>query len=191
MTARGHSPSSAPPRGGAAGRARVSRDELLADPHSGAKPLAGSPGGAKAPLKPRRRPAAAPVTPVYVLPASAAPAAAPAAVPAVAAPPAPSPAPAAPAAAPAPVPADDSTGPAASRGGGRRLSNEGSGALLAFLLYPLLVNGLRGGPAQAKGWLAAKFVNAPYGGPAPARKKQQKPNPQPKPGGGHPGVSPN
>jgi len=36
--------------------------------------------------------------------------------------------------------------------------------MLALFLYPLLVNGLQGGPAQAWGWVKAKWINQPYGG---------------------------
>ncbi len=49
----------------------------------------------------------------------------------------------------------------------RTAGQEGAGAVLALFLYPLLINGLRGGPERARGWLAAKFLNRPYAaGPA-------------------------
>lgn len=39
-----------------------------------------------------------------------------------------------------------------------------SGFVLGVLLWALAVNFLRGGPAQAKGWLRAKFINEPMQG---------------------------
>jgi hypothetical protein len=59
----------------------------------------------------------------------------------------------------------------------RTAGQEGAGAVLALFLYPLLINGLRGGPARARGWLAAKFVNRPYGG-GPGAGKGGKPVPR-------------
>jgi len=47
----------------------------------------------------------------------------------------------------------------------RTVGQEGAGALLALFLYPLFVATLTGGPAKARGWLAAKFTNQPYSGP--------------------------
>lgn len=35
--------------------------------------------------------------------------------------------------------------------------------MLALFAYPLLVNLLKGGPAQMWGWVAAKWANKPYG----------------------------
>lgn len=42
-----------------------------------------------------------------------------------------------------------------------------AGLLLGFVLWAAGLNLLRGGPAQLRGWLAAKFVNRPY---QPAKK---------------------
>ena len=36
--------------------------------------------------------------------------------------------------------------------------------ILGILIWALVVNFLRGGTPQAKGWLAAKFFNQPYTG---------------------------
>lgn len=74
----------------------------------------------------------------------------------------------------------------------RSAGAEGAGAILALFAYPLLVNALRGGPAQAKGWLAAKFINQPYGAAAAGSGKRTRtrtpapqrpgPGPAPRPG---------
>jgi hypothetical protein len=68
---------------------------------------------------------------------------------------------------------------------------DGAGAVLALFAYPLLINALKGGPAQAKGWVAAKFINQPYGGPGPGgpgsktittrNPPPQRPGPGPRP----------
>lgn len=50
-------------------------------------------------------------------------------------------------------------------------TTEGSGAFLALFIYPLALNFLRGGQAQAWGWVKAKWLNQPYGAAAPAPKQ--------------------
>ncbi len=40
--------------------------------------------------------------------------------------------------------------------------NDGAGFLLGLIVYALALNYLQGGAAQARGWIAAKFVNRPY-----------------------------
>lgn len=159
---------------------RPTRGQLLDDPRSGARPLAGSPGRgedrggqgepgnrarnarvrAAARARNRRQRQAGNVTGQPA--AGPAPARAPAPL---SAPQKPAAAPAQPtAAAPAAQPPQDRQSALAARFRGRGVAGEGAGAVLALFAYPLLVNGLRGGPAQAKGWLAAKFINQPYGG---------------------------
>jgi hypothetical protein len=32
-----------------------------------------------------------------------------------------------------------------------------------MIVYALVLNYLRGGPARVKGWISAKFINKPYG----------------------------
>lgn len=46
-----------------------------------------------------------------------------------------------------------------------------AGLLLGFVLWAAALNLLRGGPAQLRGWLAAKFLNKVYKAPAPAKAK--------------------
>jgi hypothetical protein len=58
------------------------------------------------------------------------------------------------------------------RPGGGDLVNDGAGFLLGLIVYALVINYLRGGTAQARGWIAAKFINKPRAakratGPAP------------------------
>lgn len=43
------------------------------------------------------------------------------------------------------------------------VSGNPSGAFLALFAWPLTFNLLRGGPRQMWGWVAAKFINQPYG----------------------------
>lgn len=63
----------------------------------------------------------------------------------------------------------DTGNEAPSSGGGRASwGTEGSGAFLAFFIYPLVLNFLRGGQGRAWGWVKAKWVNEPYGAAAPA-----------------------
>lgn len=52
-------------------------------------------------------------------------------------------------------------------GGAPQVVNEGAGFLLGLIGYALLINFLRGGRAQARGWIAAKFLNRPYGAAQP------------------------
>jgi hypothetical protein len=55
-------------------------------------------------------------------------------------------------------------------GAGRRVAglrgpdwvNQGAGFVLGMLVYALALNYVQGGPDQARGWLAAKFLNKPY-----------------------------
>ncbi len=50
-------------------------------------------------------------------------------------------------------------------GGGAVVSRAGgdvAGFLLSLIGYALVLNYLEGGPAQVRGWLAAKFLNQPY-----------------------------
>lgn len=89
--------------------------------------------------------------------------------------PAPS-APAAPASSPGPGAARPAA-PATSRAS--TATREGSGALLVLFAYPLAFNLLRHGPAGAKAWLAAKFINSP----SPAFEQGMVRNQQPPPGG--------
>lgn len=42
----------------------------------------------------------------------------------------------------------------------------GAGFLLGLIAWAIVINLLRGGPAQAKGWILAKLINKPYGGKA-------------------------
>lgn len=46
--------------------------------------------------------------------------------------------------------------------GGRFGTEDGAGLLLGVFAWALILNFVRGGPAQARGWLAAKFLNKPY-----------------------------
>lgn len=62
---------------------------------------------------------------------------------------------------PASVPDDSGRG-----GGGGGIGEQASGALLALFLWPLLLNLVRGGPAQMWGWVKAKWINQPYGAPS-------------------------
>ncbi len=48
----------------------------------------------------------------------------------------------------------------------RTVSAEGAGGLLALFAYPIGLNLIRGGPAQAWGWVRAKWFNEPYAPPA-------------------------
>lgn len=50
----------------------------------------------------------------------------------------------------------------------RSFATDGAGAFLALLVYPFVVNYLRGGMPRAVGWIKAKWLNKPYGGAAPA-----------------------
>lgn len=45
----------------------------------------------------------------------------------------------------------------------RSLVADGSTAVLLLLGWAVLLNYLQGGPGQVRGWLAAKFLNRPYG----------------------------
>ena len=56
--------------------------------------------------------------------------------------------------------------PARSSSGGA--AQEGAGFLLGLFAYALLLNYLRGGVPQVKGWLGAKFLNKPYRGASQA-----------------------
>lgn len=40
--------------------------------------------------------------------------------------------------------------------------SDGAGLLLGMVAYALLINYLKGGAPQVRGWLAAKFINKPY-----------------------------
>jgi hypothetical protein len=76
----------------------------------------------------------------------------------------------APAAAAAPAPAAAAP-PAPPPGRTVDFTTQGSGAFLALFIYPLALNFLRGGQAQAWGWVKAKWINQPYGAAAPAPKQ--------------------
>lgn len=43
------------------------------------------------------------------------------------------------------------------------IPSDGGGLILGLILYALGYNFLAGGAPQARGWLAAKFLNRPYG----------------------------
>lgn len=47
--------------------------------------------------------------------------------------------------------------------------SDGAGFVLGLLVYALVLNFLQGGAPQARGWLAAKFINKPYQQPAKGR----------------------
>ncbi len=148
----------------------ATRDELVNQPRSGVRegaarggpvtppPPASSPAGqaAKASASRRRRaggPGRPPPPPASASPARKPPGTPPRAGPA---------SPARPAAAPG-------AGPRGKAPRASTASAEGAGGLLALFAYPVLMNLLRGGPAQARGWFAAKFFNEPYNPPGPAR----------------------
>lgn len=44
--------------------------------------------------------------------------------------------------------------------------NDGAGMILGLILYALALNYLQGGAPQARGWIAAKFINKAYEAPA-------------------------
>jgi hypothetical protein len=77
---------------------------------------------------------------------------------------APDAAPSEPAAGPPPRPAP--ARPRARGGGAPQIVNDGAGFVLGLVGYGLFINFLRGGRAQARGWVAAKFLNRPYTPPA-------------------------
>lgn len=54
------------------------------------------------------------------------------------------------------------TAGAVARPGGPGWVNDSAGWVLGLLVYALALNYLRGGAPQAKGWIAAKFLNRPY-----------------------------
>lgn len=66
---------------------------------------------------------------------------------------------------------------------------EGAGAFLALFAYPLLANLLQGGPAQMWGWVRAKWVNQPWGGPSAPGPAPSAGTPA-QPGSAGPGVRP-
>jgi hypothetical protein len=45
---------------------------------------------------------------------------------------------------------------------GPGLVNDGAGFVLGLILYALVLNYVQGGPSQARGWIAAKFLNRPF-----------------------------
>jgi hypothetical protein len=89
---------------------------------------------------------------------------------------APAQAPAAAAEPAAPAAASSSTsGGLAARYAGRPKGADGAGAILALFAYPILVAALKNGPAAAKGWIAAKFINQPYQPAGPGSRKGKTP----------------
>lgn len=58
----------------------------------------------------------------------------------------------------------------------------GAGFLLGVVMWAVALNWLRGGPAQARGWIMAKLVNKPYDG-AGLNSHTVKPAKPSKPGG--------
>lgn len=152
----------------------ASRDELLDDPRSGARPLGGGARQSRPPrdqgtrddlARARKRPANSTAQPRAAAPARR-----------------PRPAPAArkpretaPATRPLPAVVDEdqdqapAAEPPAAPARTVNFGNEGSGAFLALFIYPLVINFLRGGQAQAWGWVKAKWINQPYGAAAPAK----------------------
>ncbi len=52
-----------------------------------------------------------------------------------------------------------------------------AGTALGFVAFALFRAILNGGPAEAKGWLAAKFINEPYTGGVPVPTAPAKPHP--------------
>ena len=157
----------------------ASRGELLADPRSGAKPLGGGARQGRPPrdqatrddlARARKRPANTSAQPrAKAAPASRAPARRPRPT-----------SPVGKDAPTAPLPVTGSQDedleetPVPDTGNQGRTVNfgaEGSGAFLAFFVYPLVINFLRGGQAQAWGWVKAKWLNEPYGAAAPASTK--------------------
>ena len=66
---------------------------------------------------------------------------------------------------PAPAPSR-SGGPGARPTSTATVSQQGAGLFVGLIAYALLVNYIRGGTPQVKGWLAAKFMNKPYTGGA-------------------------
>jgi len=64
---------------------------------------------------------------------------------------------------------------------------EGSGFLVGMLLWALVLAYFRGGPAEVKGWLAAKFINRPYHGPTATPLTPAPPSP-PRLTAAHPGA---
>jgi hypothetical protein len=136
----------------------ATRTQLLADPRSGARPLSGSPGPAdvedegQADVEDEGQAADAgqpeAAAPAAILPAAqddddgqGAAAAAPAAAPA-------------PAAAGGRAPAQ----PARKRRAGHALG----GVVVGLFGWAFAMNWIRGGKAQAFGWVGAKFINVPY-----------------------------
>jgi hypothetical protein len=58
---------------------------------------------------------------------------------------------------------------------GQQAADDGAGFLLGVLAWTLTLNYLRGGLPQAKGWLAAKFLNRPFTGTVAAPLKPTRP----------------
>jgi hypothetical protein len=139
----------------------TSRNQLLNNPTSGAHPLPGSPGAGPRHIPARRKTGGAP-------PAKQptgfwqAPPASPGGAPAVAPPPTPA-APGTPVVAPA---AASPAAATAARGTSAGVIEQGSGVLAALVIYPLVMNLVKGGPAQMWGWVKAKWLNQPYAAPA-------------------------
>lgn len=52
--------------------------------------------------------------------------------------------------------------PSLSGGGG--VMATGSGIILGIVGYAILLNWIRGGPTQVRGWMVAKLTNKPYAG---------------------------
>lgn len=67
--------------------------------------------------------------------------------------------------------------------GAPRMGDEGAGFLLGLFAWTIALNYLRGGLPQAKGWIAAKFINKPYeGGTAMAPLRPSRPAQPGRPG---------
>lgn len=156
----------------------ASRDDLLGDPRSGAKPLGGGARQGRPPrdqatrddlarARARKRPANTTAQPKAK---TKAPARRPRPTPPVG-----KPRETAAATRPLPAVGDEDQeaapepAPAAAPARSVNFGSEGSGVFLALFIYPIAINFLKGGQAQAWGWVKAKWLNQPYGTAAPAK----------------------
>lgn len=120
----------------AAAASRPSRDAVLADPRSGAKPLPGSPSGPHKTAAGGSSSTAPRPQPVQQQPAQQPP----------------------PAATQPQRKLKIPTLPWDSGGAGSQLA----GGVLAVFLWPMVFNTVKGGPRQLWGWIKAKWINEPY-----------------------------